>query len=130
MRKIKVGARRVWLRRDLRRAPPVQAQKFVIGRDELDLSQDHQLSAIPYRQTFRPKSERPRDDTYRRQRIGRISATDSPRSLHPGSSFTQKHKTNPSQANCRSPTEIRFDSMEHNQSHLDRKSTRLNSSHI
>ena len=40
MRKIKVGARRVWLRRDLRRAPPVQAQKFVIGRDELDLSQD------------------------------------------------------------------------------------------
>ena len=78
MRQLKLGARNVWRRRDLQRAPPAQAV-FVIGHDEPDLLQGHRLPTIhPMVSYLRPRSEGARDDAYRTPETGRISAPDLP----------------------------------------------------
>ena len=98
---------------------PVETKKLVIRCDEPgDPLRDHQLSTIPHPHIFRPKSERPQDGAYRRPGTGRISAADFAQSQPLGSFVHPRVQTSPSQVNCRSPTEIPFHSMEHNQSHL------------
>jgi len=64
----------VWLRRDLRRAPPLNTDSDRTQDVRIvSLLQDHKLSTTLHRKIFRSKPERLRDGAYRRSGTGRIS---------------------------------------------------------